>query len=549
MPDFHRLDPDADAPFLRRAAADPLSRVAFRPTNAVVMCATCGLVSLRETWEACGGCPNGHATSAPWNAEAAARASGDGAARPAAPPPRPAVAPIAAPVAAAPLMVPGYAAPEPPRRTGLWIALGVGALLLVALGIATLLNRDDPPGTPGQTATTAGPAALQSVAAQAGETAGALDDSDFRTTDGRYQDLYAFTADSTGRTLTFTVSSDAFYPDLVVTGPDGTPNEAETVSTGDDQESDTRTVTVRSLRGPGVYQVLISSRRPQATGGYTLRIRQEDPVVALPVNGRQVAGELTRRSVKADTRYRDTYSFAGAAAREHTITVKSTAFTPTVVVTGPSGSAVRGASAPTSGGTVYTFTPTAAGSYRVVVSTRETERTGAYTVLLAVAAPPPPAPTAQTDTDVEASGGSLRAGGSPVRDSLAAGDSRTYSASGRVGDRVSVEVRATGFTPTLTIIGPDGQRTPAAADGDRARARITLPADGRFRVVVGSTGGSGTYSVSLEQQAGVTATPIPRTPGADVPRAPAPPPGTDPADIKPPVPDPNYRPQPLGGNN
>ncbi|HEX9951686.1 MAG TPA: hypothetical protein VGB53_07955, partial [Rubricoccaceae bacterium] len=74
-------------------------------------------------------------------------------------------------------------------------------------------------------------------------------------------------------------------------------------------------------------------------------------------------------------------------------------------------------------------------------------------------------------------------------------------------------------------------------------ARVTLPADGRFRVVVGSAGGSGTFSVSLEQTAGVTAAPIPRLPGADTP------PAGDPADVKPPVPDGDYRPQPLGGNN
>ena len=427
--------------------------------------------------------------------------------------------------------------------TGLWIALGAAAALVVALGIAALLNRDDTPARPDTPVATDGPTAPQAVAAEAGETAGELDDSDFRTTDGRYQDLYAFAADSSGRTLSFTVSSDTFYPDVVVTGPDGTATDGETVSADDDEETDTRTVAVGGLRGPGVYQILVSSRRPQTTGGYTLRIRQEDPVVALPVNGRQVAGELKRTSVKADGRYRDTYSFTGAPEREHTITVMSSAFTPTVTVTGPSGAAVRGGtSAPTSGGTVYTFTPTTAGSYRVAVSTRETDRTGAYTILLAVAAPPPPAPTAGE----EDAGVTLRAGGAPVRDSLAAGDSRTYSASGRVGDRVSVEVRATGFTPTLTIIGPDGQRTPATPDGDRARAQLTLPADGRFRVVVGSSGGSGAYSVSLEQRAGVTATPIPRTPGADVPRpAPAP----DPADVKEPLPDPNYRPQPLGGTN
>ena len=542
MPDFHRLDPDADAPFLRRAAADPLSRVAFRPTNAVVMCATCGLVSLRETWEACGGCPNGHATAAPWDAEAAARASGDGASRPV----RPSVAPIPMPASA-----PAYSEPEPARRTGLWIVAGVVVLLLAALGIAALFNRDDAPDTPGQPAATAGPAAPQAVVVEAGETTGELDDSDVKTADGHYQDLYAFAADSSGRTLSFTVSADTFYPDVVVTGPDGTTAESKTVPPPDD-ESETRTVTVRDLRGPGVYQIRISSRRPQATGAYSLRIRQEDPVTALPVNGRQVAGELKRTSVKADGRYRDTYSFNGAPAREHTLTVASSAFTPTVVVTGPSGAAIRGGtSAPTSGGTVYTFTPTTAGSYRVAVSTREADRTGAYTILLAVAAPPPVAATPrQPDSDgAGGGGGALRAGGAPVRDSLAAGDSRTYSASGRVGDRVSVEVRASGFTPTLTVIGPDGQRTPANADGDRARASLTLPADGRFRVVVGSAGGSGTFSVSLEQRAGVTAAPIPRTPGADAPRAPAPPPGTDPSDVKDPLPDPNYRPQPLGGNN
>ncbi|HEX8386407.1 MAG TPA: hypothetical protein VF576_09495, partial [Rubricoccaceae bacterium] len=264
-------------------------------------------------------------------------------------------------------------------------------------------------------------------------------------------------------------------------------------------------------------------------------------VVALPATGRQVAGELTARSPRVGTSYRDTYSFQGTAGREHTITVRSGAFTPTVAVTGPGG-AVRGQSAPSSGGVVFRFTPDRAGSFRAVVSTQEAGRTGAYTVAL-VLGPAPAAPAAAAAAGATEPTGlsGLRAGAAPVRDSLAAGDQRSYVVAGRIGDRVSVEVRADGFTPTLTVIGPDGQRSPAASDGDRARVSVTLPSDGRFRVVVGSTGGAGTYTVSLEQRAAVTAAPIPRLPGADRP---------DP-DVKPPVTPPaegEYRPQPLGGN-
>ena len=541
MPDFHRLDAQADAPFLRRDVVDPLSRVSFRPTNAVALCAACGLVSLRETWEACGGCPNGHVNAAAWDAAVAARSSGDGARtpapRPPAPPPPPApfVAPTVAPaVVPAPLPVDD----EPRSRTGLWIGLGIGAVLLAALGAYALLSRggDEPVVAPQNTV--AGPTAPQAVVLAAGETEADLSGSDFQSAEGFYQDLYTFAADSSGRALAFTVESDGFYPAVVVTAPDGTETEAETVGEG---EGDVRRVAVRNLRGPGLFRVLVSSRRRAATGAYTLTVRQDEPVIALAPD-RQASGTFTAQSPKADGKYRDTYSFTGASAREHTLTVRSGVFTPAVTVTGPAG-AVRAASAPTSGGVVLRFTPDRAGTYRVVVSTSETNKTGAYTVLLAVApAPPAPAAAPSAPSEVETAG-SLRAGGAPVRDSLAAGAQKTYGASGRIGDRITVEVRAVGFTPTLTIIGPDGQRTPATPDGDRARTRVTLPADGRFRVVVGSTGGAGLFSVSLEAQAAVTAAPIPRLPGADLPR---------PADPVPDVPDPQdptYRPQPLGGDN
>ncbi|MGB3544413.1 MAG: hypothetical protein WBA11_15955, partial [Rubrivirga sp.] len=120
----------------------------------------------------------------------------------------------------------------------------------------------------------------------------------------------------------------------------------------------------------------------------------------------------------------------------------------------------------------------------------------------------------------------------------------SYTVRGRVGDRVRLEVRSDDFTPSLTLVAPDGTRIAASPDGDRARIRETLAQGGTFRVIVGAAGGDGAYRLTLEQQAAVSADDIPRLPGAD-PQRPAPPPaqeegGGDGGE--------DYEPQPIGGN-
>ncbi|MGB3544592.1 MAG: hypothetical protein WBA11_16860, partial [Rubrivirga sp.] len=132
MSEFHRLDAAADARFLRAHVEDPLTKTPFRPTNEVVLCETCGLVSLRETWEAVGGCPNGHSTPARWDA-ARALAAGDGAA---VAPPRP-----PRPVAVAP--------PTEPKKNK-WLlpllaALLVGGALVAAVVLGGLLGDQEEP--------------------------------------------------------------------------------------------------------------------------------------------------------------------------------------------------------------------------------------------------------------------------------------------------------------------------------------------------------------------------------------------------------------------
>jgi hypothetical protein len=340
------------------------------------------------------------------------------------------------------------------------------------------------------------------------------------------------------------VTSEDFFPDLVVELPDGSRVESETLSSDSEDGIQTgiRRVAVRNLRGPGLYRVFLSTRQPQATGAYVLEIRQEQPMRTLVPNATPFAAELGTFSQQAEGFYRDTYQFQGVSGREHTVTVRSSAFAPAVTVTG-SGGATRGETGRAGGSITYTFTPDRSGLHTVVVTSRDRAKKGAYTVQLTVEAPPRVETPTETPDVVTSS--TLRPNAAPLRDSLAVGQSRAYSFRGRIGDRVTLDLRSEGFTPTLVLVGPDGQRIPAEPDGDRARVRSTLTTEGTYRVLVGTMGeADGAFSLSLGQQAAVTAAPIPRLPGQGAPRPTPPnPQGTPPTD-----PPGDYRPQPIGND-
>ncbi|MEO0556609.1 MAG: hypothetical protein AAF170_00355 [Bacteroidota bacterium] len=502
--DYHRLDAEADAEFFLSSPSDPISGVGFLPTNRVVRCATCGLVSLRETWEAVGGCPNGHQTPGPWTPVMVGDGASVAVASPTPAPTRAAAAPVSAP------------AEEKKRGWLLPLALVVAVLLIGSLFAFWYLNREAEPVVE-ETPVVDVPTGPTAVVVQAGAIEGELGGSDFRGTDGRYQDLYTFAADSSGRVLGFTVTSSDFYPDLMIETPDGTQVDAE--SLGSDGEAGSRRVAIRNLRGPGVYRILVTSRQPAVSGNYTVQITQENPVQPLPTNGRTVQAELGAFSQLVDGYYRDTYRFSGAGGREHTIVVRSSAFAPSLSLRGPSGD-VQGETGRAGGSVTFTFTPAATGTHTLVVTSRDKDKKGAYTVQLSVEEPP----EVVVAEDPVSTG--LRAGGPPLRDSLAVGTTKAYRINGQIGDRVVVDIRTDGFTPTLFMVGPDGQRTPAEPDGDRARIRLTLPSAGAYRVVVGSQDeGEGEFSLSLEQEAAVEAAPIPRLPGGEpAQQAPAAPP-------------------------
>ena len=332
---------------------------------------------------------------------------------------------------------------------------------------------------------------------------GALADGDAER-NGRFEDRYAFVADSSGRVLEFALVSDDFRPDLVVRGPDGQQYEARPVG-----DEGTRVV-VGDLRGPGRFEIVVTSREPAGEGSYSLAIRQETPITTLRADGQTVRATLGERSVLVDGFFRDTYEFPVEAEREYTLAVASSAFEVATTLTGRNGARVT--TEPE--GDAVTFTPTEDGRYRLVVSSRERGKRGAYTVTLTAG----PAP----EDEVPEAPRVLAANAAPLRDSLAVGQQRTYTFTGQIGDRVRVDARALGFSPRLVMVGPDGQRVTGDTDEERASVQGTVATAGTYRVILTGGEGSGLVQLSLEKTEAPRADDIPRMPGLDRPPAPAP---------------------------
>jgi hypothetical protein len=145
------------------------------------------------------------------------------------------------------------------------------------------------------------------------------------------------------------------------------------------------------------------------------------------------------------------------------------------------------------------------------VTSREAGKRGAYTVNLD-AGPEPEEDEADAPV-VRA----LTPNAAPARDSLAAGQQVTYTFAGRVGDRVRVDARALGFSPSVVLVGPDGRRLPGQTDDERATVSETLATAGTYRVIVSGGEASGLFQLSLEKTEAPRAADIPRLPGMDTP--------------------------------
>ena len=161
---------------------------------------------------------------------------------------------------------------------------------------------------------------------------GELGPGDAELDDGRLADYHAFEADS----LAFSVlaTSDAFDPDLSVRLPDGRTVAASTLlGAAGRAEAD-------GLRGPGRFEIEVTSAEPGRSGAYQLEVVPAGPVDSVFVDGEPRYDRLGA-GPRRGPRHERTYAVATGAEAPVLLRVVSPSFTPRVRLFGPNGE-VRG---------------------------------------------------------------------------------------------------------------------------------------------------------------------------------------------------------------
>ena len=199
---------------------------------------------------------------------------------------------------------------------------------------------------------------------------------DAERADDRYADYYVHDADSTA--FSVLVTSAEFAPDLAVRLPSG-----ETVAASNLLRTAGR-AEIEGLRGPGRFEVVVTSRAPRAGGVYQLAVVPAGPVDSVYVDEDARLDTLAAGPRRAG-RFERVYGVSAGSDAPVVVRVVSGAFRPRVHLFGPNGE-VRGAwqtlERSTSGdslhGVVLRYLPGWDAPYRLIVSSEEPGRTGPF---------------------------------------------------------------------------------------------------------------------------------------------------------------------------
>ena len=349
---------------------------------------------------------------------------------------------------------------------------------------------------------------------------------DAERADDRYADYYAHQADSTE--FSVLVTSADFAPDLAVRLPDGrTLAASNLLRTAGRAE-------IGGLRGPGRFEVVVTSRAPRAGGVYQLAVVPAGPVDSVYVDEDARLDTLRAGPLRAG-RYERAYGVWTGSETPVVVRVVSQAFRPRVHLFGPNGE-VRGAwqtlERSTSGdslhGVVLRYIPGWDAPYHLIVSSEEPGRTGPFAL------------DAQSIAvrDLAADGRPFAA---LLGDRSWLEDGRyvdTYKVNVRDGTRTTVTVQSDAFPPAFRLWRVERRsrdevaETPNEAGAPSATYAAELAA-GEYFVEVTSGGPDsltaagrplgGDYAVAVQSESLA-----PPEPSPDRPRAPSPPTGPAP---------------------
>ena len=216
------------------------------------------------------------------------------------------------------------------------------------------------------------------------------------------------------------------------------------------------------------------------------------------LNGPAVSGQLTEKSgiLPADNSFFDLYSFEGRAGQQITIEMKSQEIDPYLILLGPNQREIAQNDNGAGGKNArITVRLPADGTYTLLANSNEARQSGAYTLELKASAPTAPSRAILQEEGALVAGGPVL----PSDNSLY----REYTFEGRSGQSVTISLESTDFDPYVAIFGPNNRllaENDDASDANKnALLSVTLPATGRYRIVVNAydASGRGRYTLTV----------------------------------------------------
>lgn len=338
---------------------------------------------------------------------------------------------------------------------------------------------------------------------------GTLRPGDDRLDSGEYRDLYEFEGRA-GQQIGLRLSSDDFDPYLMVRGPGDFSEDNDDAS-----EADRNALLNLRLPADGTYRITATSYESGERGTYHLSLIGGS--IAVPQDGvtRTAGGELptgpTRGRLErgdqtlSSGEFVDRYTLPVRRGQTYELTLSGTGFDPYLLVRGPGGLSEDNDDDPAQRGTRDSrirFTAPADGEATVAATSYAAGEAGAY--VLNLDGRGPPSAVARTATEVAA----LRLGETRVG-RLTPSDSRldggeyinSFVFDGRRGQRLDLSLTSTDFDPYLAISGSNdfSAFNDDADGGTDSRLRVTLPADGPYRITATSyaAGETGAYRLSI----------------------------------------------------
>ncbi len=228
------------------------------------------------------------------------------------------------------------------------------------------------------------------------------------------------------------------------------------------------------------------------------------PPQKVALNGPAVSGKLTDKSsvLPTDNSFFDLYSFEGKAGQQITIEMKSQEIDPYLILLGPNQREIAqdddGAGSKNARITVRL---PADGTYTLVANSYEAKQLGAYTLELKASASTSASVPTSPSRAILQEAGALVAGGPvlPSDKSLY----REYTFEGRSGQSVAISLESTDFDAYVAIFDPNGrlvaENDDASDSTKNAFLSVTLPATGRYRVIVNAydASGRGRYTLTV----------------------------------------------------